>query len=546
MKLQSDYDKKMVLLEISALQAMGKSNYVPRLYGCVTKPTSTMLPARNQNFGTQAKQSPTMVYVAQEILHSDLDNTFFKAHVQTKLDVNQSYKLWIQMFQGLKDLWTVGLVHNDIKPANMMTNKDYSRIYLIDLGLTSMSDANVIHGGSPVFMSPPKFDSRAIKVSQKDDFYSVALSIADIEAKTTMEIFSKDQNNRPVSNTCWSKSNTKVCRAAFAFNVAKILSGAGYGANDQTKKDISTINFTTLMVEMIKYDAFNFSVDEVIAIIYRLSGGVQQQYRQQEMVSKRIMTQQEQRDLETKKAQIELLDQQHKQIVEQKKVIYNDRYRNQIEANHQQKQLLANQVYNKIKPGAFGDLINKNKGNLRDNMDGVNDDDIMINELETKENEIYEMKKDITRGHLQQDEFYMQQRNAFQRIANRRDDLDVIIETYKDNEEQIIDLGRRGINRFAPLQMIEETKEQDFRGLYDPVNAYQNKLKMNQFGQERTDKLGQGGNYYHNKIIGAIVPNGYKIEAQRQELPRIEQKLAPSNKLPNYGVQVQRQESMFA
>ena len=454
MELAANGDKKQVLIEISALQAMRTSHFVPRLYGCMIKKPENQVVIK-QNLGGYKKPivAPqiTMVYVAQEILHSDLDNHLFKNFIQTKLSVIESLKLWVQMFQGLKDLWNVGLVHNDIKPANMMTNKDYTRIYLIDLGLASISNGRVINGGSPIFMSPPKFEFSFTRVQQKDDFYSVALSIADIEANSYKDIFSKDKNNNAINSRCWTAKNTRPCREAFAYNVAKILEKAQYGSNNQAEKDKENINFTTLIVEMVKYDDFSFNVDDIISIINRLSGGINED-RQEMMVSKRIATVQETKEMNAKLMKLAELNKQQKLIEIKKKEAIMEQNNLHLGFN---KEVIRGAV-GKLKPGMNANINPMNKGNLQTGIDDLVNNKKLLSEIETMENEIVQQKKDINKGHLAADDFYNQEIYGFNRIPN----MVVEVDEMNSNEEDEYERGNL-IAKERARKRMERAKELD-------------------------------------------------------------------------------------
>ena len=42
----------------------------------------------------------------------------------------------IQLNQRLRDLHSLGIIHNDIKPDNMILDQSLENIYLIDFGLS--------------------------------------------------------------------------------------------------------------------------------------------------------------------------------------------------------------------------------------------------------------------------------------------------------------------------------------------------------------------------------------------------------------------------
>lgn len=47
-----------------------------------------------------------------------------------------SLSKYLQIFEALHIMFTNGYVHNDIKPSNIMSDKNINKIYLIDFGLS--------------------------------------------------------------------------------------------------------------------------------------------------------------------------------------------------------------------------------------------------------------------------------------------------------------------------------------------------------------------------------------------------------------------------
>lgn len=232
-------------VELSALAAIGNSKYAPRLYGCVLE--------------------NGFIFIAQTFLHHSLEDPIFTDNVKIQTCA-QSLILYRDMFSGLRDLWAAGFVHNDIKPANMMTDEKNTRSYLIDFGLAQRIGAKNKAVGTPYFMSPAKWGQSG-EVAQKDDMYSVALSIVFVEAKRGYdELFGGFGLNL---YSCFRTTNNINCRKKLISNATPILQKAGYGSL-QTTFSKSTINFTTLIISIIEYDHFTYSLDEVIEIIDRL------------------------------------------------------------------------------------------------------------------------------------------------------------------------------------------------------------------------------------------------------------------------------------
>lgn len=247
-KIQSADDRDQMLVEISALKAFSASKYAPVLYGCAT-------------------EGSARVFLAQTFLDHNLEQTSFTSAVKFQT-CRESLGLYLEMFKGIRDLWSVGFVHNDIKPANMMTDENNEHVYLIDFGLAQLNTDRNAKMGTPIFMSPAKFTSRGT-VKPKDDFYSIALSISVIEAPRGMDdIFS--YYGRPMPSSCFSRGPTKECRDIMKNNAVKVLKAAGYGPLLTGTITKEKINFTTLISQMIDYTNFSFTAQEIIDIIERL------------------------------------------------------------------------------------------------------------------------------------------------------------------------------------------------------------------------------------------------------------------------------------
>ena len=242
---------QLILNEISASEAVSNSEYLPRLWGC-----------------TQGSDSK--IYMVQELLKFDLASVSFRDYIRSET-IENSLKLYIQMFEGVRDLWIAGYVHNDIKPANMMTNNEMSRIYLIDLGMAQQNTGNSNTRGTPFFMSPSKVKNIG-KVAQRDDLYSIALSIAVLEAESYDDIYGEQIGVKRVtiSNDCFLTELKMICRQILKNNVVRVLSGLKYGDYQSINQPKETINFTTLIANMILYDSFIFTHDDILKIMNQL------------------------------------------------------------------------------------------------------------------------------------------------------------------------------------------------------------------------------------------------------------------------------------
>jgi len=246
---QNSKEVKLIQEEIEALRKVVKSTFFPTIIGCAYKYNDEVM-------------------VAQSCVSHSLDTQGFRDAMVIK-SIEESLVFYRGIFQGLLDLWIAGYSHCDIKPQNIMTDITNSVPKIIDLGLTQKVGAYNELRGTPIFMSPNKF-SPTVKVAQKDDMYSVALTIAAIEApKGTDDILY--QKGVPLVEQCFKGSNPRYCRDMLVKNVLRFLVKAGYGQRQSRPSD-SEINFTTLLAEMIEFDSFNRDYNDVLKIIDRLIG----------------------------------------------------------------------------------------------------------------------------------------------------------------------------------------------------------------------------------------------------------------------------------
>ena len=90
------------------------------------------------------------------------------------------------IIEGLKAIHDSGIIHKDLKPANMMISDDGSRVVLIDFGISSVSGGStmiITHTGRSPFYSAPETSTCIFWTGS--DYYSLGISLYELYTGTT-------------------------------------------------------------------------------------------------------------------------------------------------------------------------------------------------------------------------------------------------------------------------------------------------------------------------------------------------------------------------
>jgi hypothetical protein len=110
-----------------------------------------------------------MQYVAGESLQARLDRT-------GPLEVAEAVRIGLQAARGLAAAHAQGLIHRDVKPANLLLEDGLARVKITDFGLARMADdagltrAGVV-AGTPEYMAPEQ--ARGEQVDHRADLFSL-------------------------------------------------------------------------------------------------------------------------------------------------------------------------------------------------------------------------------------------------------------------------------------------------------------------------------------------------------------------------------------
>jgi eukaryotic-like serine/threonine-protein kinase len=147
--------------------------------------------AAKQRFGRESRAAAAVVHehvVAIHNVESERDNPFIvmqyvsgeslQARVARlgPLDVQQILRIGIQAASGLAAAHEQGIVHRDVKPANILLEEGVERVLLTDFGLArTVDDASLTHtgvvAGTPHYMSPEQ--ANGDPVDYRSDLFSL-------------------------------------------------------------------------------------------------------------------------------------------------------------------------------------------------------------------------------------------------------------------------------------------------------------------------------------------------------------------------------------
>jgi serine/threonine protein kinase len=109
--------------------------------------------------------------------------------IKEKLDMQEKIRILKEIATGLWDIHSMGIVHGDIKPQNIMLTSRDRKIKLIDFGLSHTTAIDRGEGlstvqetttmkGTPLYMAPEMIDQsggKVVKASRSTDMYAFAI-----------------------------------------------------------------------------------------------------------------------------------------------------------------------------------------------------------------------------------------------------------------------------------------------------------------------------------------------------------------------------------
>ncbi len=144
-----------------------------------------------------------MPFVAGQSLQERLDRT-------GSLELKELLRIGMQVAQGLAAAHAQGLVHRDVKPANILLENGVERVKITDFGLArTVDDASLTHSGfvagTPQYMAPEQ--ARGESVDHRSDLFSLGSVLyamctghAPFRAETTLAVLRRicEDTPRPI------------------------------------------------------------------------------------------------------------------------------------------------------------------------------------------------------------------------------------------------------------------------------------------------------------------------------------------------------------
>ena len=251
---------ELIANELSILNDIKNPRYFPALIACI--------------------EHERFLYIVQELIKGSQLAVEEKNKSFNKSEPVDTFPLIHQGFKAIESLFEKNIRHNDIKPANVLLDRSRKRIYFIDFGV-----AEYIHSplkyidGTPGFISPGRFSKN--EPTFLDDMYSWVITLALIfggDKKLFNERRFIDQKQLKLSylssDECFKQTPTNHCRNVLMKNIGDIFCDAGFG--EPTKETSQAkINLTSLLVQIVKYDDFIYSLPQVMSILKRIKSEIQ-------------------------------------------------------------------------------------------------------------------------------------------------------------------------------------------------------------------------------------------------------------------------------
>lgn len=171
-------------------------------------------------------------YFLMELMYMSLGDILKK--VELNFDDFSIENIAKKLIDVLKFIHSIGIVHGDIKPDNVLISKDYLKIYLMDFGLAKMYMRDGRHlkikndvnpSGTLRYMSP--YVNNNIRMSRRDDLISLGYMLIYLQKKSLPWQSIDAQTKR--------EKYKKIASMKFAYNLDKLCEGCHKGIEKYLK-----------------------------------------------------------------------------------------------------------------------------------------------------------------------------------------------------------------------------------------------------------------------------------------------------------------------
>lgn len=161
------------------------------------------------------------IYIFQDRVHNEFSNLQIK-QTYRNLPGKRKAKIMISLINKYQEIHDKNLIHNDIKPGNIMvTDGEISDVRIVDFGLSDRP-GQLNYGGTPIYIDPYRFIDRRLTV--EGDIYSLAITFTMLEEKGELKM-------RAINKDCFDRYPSDKC-------ITKIKNAIKHSFNSETRTDL--------------------------------------------------------------------------------------------------------------------------------------------------------------------------------------------------------------------------------------------------------------------------------------------------------------------
>lgn len=122
-------------------------------------------------------------YLAMELVRGASLADILSAHRQRGevMSIHNAITIMSEVIAGVGAIHEAGLLHCDLKPGNIVVERDTGRPVIIDFGVaTAMRSATTPLAGSPAYMSPEQHDESKERLTERGDIYALGCTAFEL------------------------------------------------------------------------------------------------------------------------------------------------------------------------------------------------------------------------------------------------------------------------------------------------------------------------------------------------------------------------------